>query len=85
MCSFERNFRALRQAERVQLGVMKKMALVKTAEKTTNYVLPVAIKVKDKVIKRNRYYDNEYMLFKAYYQLKAINGVIKPLYPIIYE
>lgn len=61
------------------------MALVKQANRETNFVLPVLIKLGDKYIKRNRYYDNEYMLFKAYRQLKMIDGVMKPLYPTIYE
>lgn len=61
------------------------MALVKRADHETNYVLPVVIKLGDKYIKRNRYYENEYTLFKAYRQLKRINGIMKPLYPVIYE
>lgn len=60
--------------------------LVKTSvKKITNFVLPVVISTKKGIIKVNRYYDNEYELFKAYRQLKRINGYMKPLYPIIYD
>lgn len=60
--------------------------LVKTSTNVTNYVLPVIIELgENKRIKRNRYYDNEYILFKAYRQLKAIKGRITPLYPVIYD
>lgn len=60
--------------------------LVKTSEKkVTNFVLPVMITTKKGIIKFNRYYDNEYELFRAYRQLKKINGYMKPLYPIIYD
>lgn len=61
------------------------MALVKRAVGETNFCLPVVMKIGNKVIKRERYYETEYDLWKAYRQLKAINGVMKPLYPIVYE
>ena len=61
------------------------MALVKTSNKPTNYVLPISIKTEKGYVKKLRYYDNEYMLFKAYRQLKAIKGNLIPLYPVIYE
>lgn len=56
--------------------------LVKRSNKITNFCLPVII-VKTR-IKVNWYYDNEYLLFSAYNQLKKINIGIKPLYPVIY-
>ena len=55
--------------------------LVKRSNKVTNYFLPVII-IKSET-KVNWYYENEFMLFKAYEQLKRINIGIKPLYPII--
>lgn len=61
------------------------MALIKTSDKVTNFVLPVILSTKKGYLKINRYYDNESILFKAYYQLKKINCSIKPLYPIVYE
>ncbi len=61
------------------------MALIKQADHVTNYVLPVVMKIGEKEIKRNRYYESEYMLFKAYRQLKSINCVLKPLYPVVYK
>jgi len=61
------------------------MSLVKTSNKPTNFVLPVSILTKKGIMKINRYYGCESDLFKAYYQLKRINGNIKPLYPIIYD
>lgn len=61
------------------------MALIKTSDKITNFVLPVILYTKKGYLKINRYYDNESILFKAYYQLKKINCSIKPLYPIVYE
>lgn len=54
--------------------------LVKRSPLETNYVLPVIING----FKKLWYYDCEGDLFKAYYQLKAIDGKVKPLYPIIY-
>ena len=60
--------------------------LVKTSDKITGYVLPVIIEFNNnKIIKRNRYYDSECSLFKAYRQLKAINCRMKPLYPVVYD
>lgn len=60
------------------------MSLVKTSNRPTNFVLPVSISTKKGFVKMNRYYECEADLFKAYYQLKRINGYIKPLYPVIY-
>lgn len=54
--------------------------LVKRSPLETNYVLPVVIKG----FKRLWYYESEADLYKAYHQLKAIDGNIKPLYPIVY-
>lgn len=51
----------------------------------THFQLPVVINTKSGLVKKYRYYMNEDLLFKAYRQLKAINGVIKPLYPIVYD
>lgn len=56
--------------------------LVERSKKVTNFCLPVII-VKTRT-KLNWYYDNEYLLFSAYNQLKKINIGIKPLYPVIY-
>ena len=56
--------------------------LIKRSNKITNYVLPVYIK--NKTIKINWYYDNEYILYSAYRQLKTLKIDIIPLYPIIY-
>ena len=56
--------------------------LIKRSNKETNFCLPVII-IKSR-IKVNWYYDNEYMLFSAYNQLKKINIGIKPLAPIVY-
>ena len=55
--------------------------LVKRSNKETKYVLPVIIKG----YKKNFYYESENDLNKAYRQLKAIKGYIKPSYPIVYE
>lgn len=33
----------------------------------------------------NYYYDDKKTLYKAYNQLKYTKGIIKPLYPVIYE
>lgn len=60
--------------------------LVKQANKPTKFILPCKFKTKEgKEIYRNRYYVNEFELFKAYRQLKAIKGSLIPLYPIIDE
>lgn len=61
------------------------MSLVKTSKEPTIFVLPVSIATKKGFVKMNRYYECESDLFKAYYQLKRINGYIKPLYPVIYS
>lgn len=54
--------------------------LVKRSDKITNYTIPVIINN----FRTIWYYDCESDCFKAYWQLKKINGVIKPLYPVIY-
>lgn len=54
--------------------------LVSRSKTITNYVLPVSING----YKKLWFYDNEHLLFKAYYQLKSINGKIVPSYPVIY-
>lgn len=60
--------------------------LVKQANRPTKFILPCKFKTKEgKEIYRNRYYVNEFELFKAYRQLKAIKGSLIPLYPIIDE
>lgn len=59
--------------------------LVKTVNYESNYQLPVYIITKKGYIKKYRFYSNENDLMKAYRQLKAINGFIKPLYPVIYD
>ena len=56
--------------------------LIKRSNKPTNYVLPVFIK--NRTIKINWYYDNEYLLFSAYRQLKVLNIGIIPSYPVVY-
>ena len=56
--------------------------LIKRSNKPTNYCLPVVI-VKSG-IQINWFYDTEYLLWKAYEQLKKINIGIKPLYPVVY-
>lgn len=61
------------------------MSLVKISKEPTNFVLPVSVLTKKGPIKINRYYNCESDLFKAYYQLKRINGYMKPLYPVIYS
>lgn len=60
------------------------MALIKQSDKVTNYVLPVFISTGKGYLKRNRYYDCEYDLWRAYYQLKKIKTKIIPSYPVIY-
>lgn len=54
--------------------------LVKKSDKITRFTLPVTINS----FKTIWYYENESDVFKAYFQLRKINGVIKPLYPVIY-
>lgn len=62
------------------------MALIKQADKMTDYVLPVKIKTDNgTILHKNRYYNDEKTLFKAYRQLKAIKGRVIPLYPVIFE
>lgn len=61
------------------------MALVRTSKEPTKFVLPVSVSTNQGFVKINRYYYCESDLFKAYYQLKRINGNIKPLYPVIYD
>lgn len=60
------------------------MALIKQSDKVTKYVLPVFISTGKGYLKRNRYYDCEYDLWRAYYQLKKIKTKIIPSYPVIY-
>lgn len=60
------------------------MSLVKQSVKITNFVLPCFIKTKTGYIRKNRYYDCEYDLWKAYYQLKKLNCKIIASYPVIY-
>ena len=55
--------------------------LIKRSNKKTNFVLPVILKNSN--TKVNWYYDNEYLLFSAYRQLKKINIGIIPREPII--
>lgn len=57
-----------------------KLALVKRIKKPTNYVLPVYVNG----YKCNWYYASESELFKAYRQLKHIQGIFRSLYPIVY-
>ena len=61
------------------------MGLIKTSDSITNYCLPVILSTKKGYLKVNRYYDNESILFKAYYQLKKLNCAMKPLYPVVYD
>ena len=61
------------------------MALIKRSRIPTNYVLPVIIKHRNGVTAMNYYYEDKKTLYKAYNQLKHIKGIIKPLYPVIYE
>lgn len=53
--------------------------LVKRSTNKTNYILPVSVNG----FKTYWYYDTEYLLFKAYNQLKVIGGKFKPSYPIL--
>lgn len=61
------------------------MSLIERSKKVTNYVLPVRIYHKKGVTAMNFYYEDKKTLYKAYNQLKHIKGIIKPLYPVIYE
>ncbi len=56
--------------------------LIKRSDTITNYVLPVMF---SSGYRTYWYYDNEYFLFKAYNQLRKINGKIKPGYPLVME
>lgn len=59
--------------------------LVKQSKNQTNFVLPVKILTNKGYVTKNRYYDTEYQLYKAYRQLKYLNSQsIIALYPIIY-
>lgn len=53
--------------------------LIKCSKEKTNYAIPIFINGRTMY----RYYDNEYLLFKAYNQLKKINTKFKVFYPII--
>lgn len=58
--------------------------LVKTSLERTNFVLPVKILTKKGYIKKLRYYETEFELYKAYRQLQHINSInIIPLYPVV--
>lgn len=59
--------------------------LIKRCSSPTNFVLPVTYCKNGNCYKINWYYESETVLFKAYNQLKRINGLYKPLYPIVYE
>ena len=61
------------------------MSLVRTSKEPTRFVLTVSVPTNQGFVKINRYYYCESDLFKAYYQLKRINGNIKPLYPVVYD
>lgn len=60
------------------------MSLIKQAFNQTRYVLPVTIVTDKGSYKKNRYYDCEYDLWRAYYQLKKIGKNMIPSYPVIY-
>ncbi len=55
--------------------------LVKRSKTITKYVLPVWIGN----FQTLWYYDSEFLLYKAYWQLKRINGKVRPSYPVVYE
>ena len=55
------------------------MLVSRSKKKETDFILPV--KIGDYFT--HWYYDDSNTLFKAYYQLKRINGKIKAYYPII--
>ena len=59
--------------------------LIERSKTPTNYTLPVKVKTKQGLISKLYYYDTEFLLWKAYRQLKKINGSIIPLYPVIYD
>lgn len=56
--------------------------LIRRSDSITNYVLPVVF---TSGYRTYWYYDNEALLFKAYNQLKKINGKIKAFYPLIFD
>lgn len=55
--------------------------LIKRSKEKTQYILPVMFKKNN--YRTYFYYDTEYLLFKAYYQLLSIKGNIIVFYPII--
>ena len=60
------------------------MPLIKTSVNVTNYVLPVKILTNKGYIKKLRYYDTEFQLYKAYKQLQYMNSTkIIPLFPVV--
>lgn len=72
-------YEKLRREEGRKNGISKKSKI------PTNYVLPVKIEHRNGVTAMNYYYEDKKTLYKAYNQLKHIKGIIKPLYPVIYE
>lgn len=56
--------------------------LIQRSQKETNFVLPVFF---SSGYRTYWFYDNENLLFKAYNQLKKINGKIKAGYPLVIE
>ena len=62
------------------------MSLIKPSKNITDFYIPCVIYNGKSIYKYNRYYCNEYELFSAYRQLKAIKSkTIKPLYPVIID
>lgn len=59
--------------------------LIKHSSNPTNFCLPIVFCRNGYCRKLLWYYDSEILLWKAYRQLKMINGDYKPLYPIIYD
>lgn len=60
------------------------MNLIKTSNVETDFVLLVAINTEKGYIKFKRYYDNEFILYNAYYQLKKIKCKMIPICPVIF-
>lgn len=61
------------------------MGLIKQSKNITNFVLPVKILTKNGYITKNRYYDSEFVLYKAYKQINHFNSKkIIALYPVVY-
>lgn len=61
------------------------MGLIKVSANQTNYYLPVKVLTNKGYVQKIRYYDNEFVLFKAYRQLKSINSSrLVPLYPVVF-